>query len=71
VFSSVVKPTPSISLKQQTVNMKTLENVSLSIKGRHDPCIAPRALYVINAMTSLALVDLLMEEYGKRFFDGD
>lgn len=71
IFSSVVKPTPSISLKQQTVNVKTLENVSLNIKGRHDPCIATRALYVINAMTSLALVDLLMEEYGKGFFVGE
>lgn len=68
VINTVIKPTPSIGKTQNSVNVKTLENVSLNIKGRHDPCIAPRALYVINSVLALALIDMIMEEYGKRYF---
>ena len=68
IINSVIKPTPSIGLTQDSVNLVTKENVKLNIKGRHDPCIAPRALYVINSLVALAILDMLMEEYGKRYF---
>ena len=57
VFRVAFKPTPSIGAKQETVNLKTCENAELEIKGRHDPCIAPRAVSVVEAMAALVLVD--------------
>lgn len=58
VFRAAFKPTPSISIEQKTVN--TLgENISLSIHGRHDPVIAPRAVVVVEAMAALTIVDLM------------
>lgn len=52
-----VKPTPSIAKKQQTVNMKTTENASLSVKGRHDPCIVPKAVPVVESALAITLAD--------------
>jgi chorismate synthase len=52
-----VKPTPSVSITQKTVNMKTMENASILIKGRHDPSIVPRIVPVVEAMISLVLAD--------------
>ena len=57
VFRTAFKPTPSIGARQETVNLKTCENAELEIKGRHDPCIAPRAVSVVEAVTALVLVD--------------
>ena len=51
------KPTPSIGAKQDTVNLKTCQNAELEIKGRHDPCIAPRAVSVVEAVAALVLAD--------------
>lgn len=59
IFRCAVKPTPSISKPQQTVDIRTGENAVLSIKGRHDPCIVHRAAAVVNACTALAVIDLL------------
>ncbi len=59
-FRVAIKPTPSIAAIQQTVN-KAGETIEVSIKGRHDPVIVPRAVVVIEAMTALVLVDALME----------
>lgn len=56
-----LKPTPSISKEQKTVNLKTGENSTLIIEGRHDPCIVPRALPVLEAALCIALLDLLAE----------
>ncbi|MEG1149430.1 MAG: chorismate synthase [Niameybacter sp.] len=53
------KPTPSIALPQQTIN-HDLENVELTIEGRHDPTVVTRAVVVVEAMTALALCDLLL-----------
>ena len=58
IFRVCVKPTPSISLEQDTVDMNTKENVKIAIHGRHDPCIVPRAVSVIRAVTALALYEL-------------
>lgn len=60
VFSVVIKPTPSISKPQKSVNLKTLENEILAVKGRHDPCIVPRAVPVIEAVTAFVLLDLMI-----------
>ena len=52
-----VKPTPSVSKPQRTVNIKTMEDAIIEIKGRHDPSIVPRIVPVVEAMTALVLVD--------------
>jgi chorismate synthase len=55
------KPTPSISKIQKTVNLKKMENTTMRIEGRHDPCIIPRAVPVVEAMMSIILVDQSIE----------
>jgi chorismate synthase len=58
IFRVAIKPTPSISLEQHTVNAKG-ENVSITVGGRHDPCIVPRAVPVIEAVAAMAIWDAL------------
>lgn len=60
-FQVAVKPTPSISKSQKTVNLKTKQNVLLSTKGRHDVSVAIRAVPVIRAATALVLYDLFID----------
>lgn len=62
VFRVAVKPTPSISKEQDSVDMDTLEPVKLNIHGRHDPCIVPRAVPVVEAAAAVALCDLIFAE---------
>lgn len=64
VFNIAVKPTPSISIPQETVNFKENENVELSIKGRHDPAIIRRMSVVIDSMTAIVITDLLITKFG-------
>ena len=59
VCSVVIKPTPSIALEQETVDMRTGEPARLRVSGRHDPCILPRAVPVVEAATALAMQTLL------------
>lgn len=59
VFDVAIKPTASIFKEQDSINIKTKENTKLKIQGRHDPCIAVRALPVIEAVAALAIYDLL------------
>ncbi|MHA1771568.1 MAG: chorismate synthase [Candidatus Thorarchaeota archaeon] len=59
VFRVAVKPTPSIAIPQQTVDLATGENAEIKIRGRHDPCIIPRAVPVIEAMAAIVFADLL------------
>jgi chorismate synthase len=61
VFRVAVKPTPSIALPQQTVNLKTMQPEMLCITGRHDPCIVPRAVPVVEAIAAIAIADLVLE----------
>ena len=68
-FKTVIKPTPSISLKQETVDVETMENTEIEIGGRHDPAVIHRARVVVDSVTALALVDLLMEKYGRSWFE--
>ena len=58
-FTVAIRPTPSISREQDTVNLKTGENTKLTIRGRHDPCILPRAVVVIEAAAALAACQVL------------
>ena len=58
---TAIKPTPSISRPQQTVSLSAMENAELVIRGRHDPCIAHRAVPVVEAVTATVLLDLLLE----------
>lgn len=60
IFTVGIKPTPSISKPQQTVNLLTNEVTTLQIKGRHDPCIVPRAVPVVEAAAAIAVYDLIL-----------
>ena len=60
VFTVGIKPTPSISKPQQTVDLKTGEVTTIQIKGRHDPCIVPRAVPVVEAAAAIAIYDLIL-----------
>ena len=62
LFRAAFKPTPSISSAQRTVELNTGESVELSITGRHDPCIVPRAVVCVEAAAAFALTDMLMSE---------
>ena len=62
VVNIAVKPTASIAMPQDTVDLETKEPASLTIHGRHDPCIVPRAVPVAEAVTALTLLDMLMED---------
>lgn len=59
VFRAAFKPTPSIARKQRTINQNG-ENVDLEITGRHDPCIGPRAVVVVEAMAALVIADEIL-----------
>lgn len=54
------KPTPSIGKEQETVNIQTMSNTRIKIKGRHDPCIAIRGVVVVEAIVSLVVLDYLL-----------
>ena len=71
LFSCAVKPTPSIGVPQQTVDMAKGENAQLIIHGRHDPAIIHRARAVVDGVTALALCDLLALRYGADWLGGE
>lgn len=61
IFKTAFKPTPSIGKKQKSVDLIKNENTSIEIQGRHDPCIIPRALPVVEAAAALVILDLIMQ----------
>ena len=61
VLRAAVKPTPSIGRAQRTVSLSRLENAELTVHGRHDPCVAHRAVPVVEAVTAAVLLDMLLE----------
>ncbi len=65
-FRAAVKPTPSIFLPQQSVNLETLELQQLRIQGRHDPCIVPRAVPCMEAAAAIAVYDALLARRKER-----
>ena len=60
VFRVAMKPTPTIFKEQDSVDLATLEQVKLSMKGRHDPCIVRRAVPVVEAMAAMTIADALL-----------
>jgi chorismate synthase len=62
VFDCAFKPTPSIGKEQETVDIKEKKNTTLTIEGRHDPCIVPRAVPVTEAAAAIAVYALLLSK---------
>ena len=61
IFSCGFKPTPSIGTEQNTVSLSRHENTTMTVKGRHDPCIVPRAVPVVEAAAAVAVMDMLLD----------
>ena len=64
IFRVAIKPTPSISRPQESVSLDRMETQALEIKGRHDPCIVPRAVPVIEAAAAIAIFDAILSQDG-------
>lgn len=62
IFRAAIKPTASISQKQNTVDIEKHENTEIEIKGRHDPCIVVRAVPAIDSAAAIAMLELMMEK---------
>ena len=60
LFRVGIKPTPSIAQPQQSISISKGQTVTLEVKGRHDPCIVPRAVPVIEAAAAIAIFDLIL-----------
>lgn len=60
IFKVAIKPTPSISMEQDSVNIKEKTQEKLIINGRHDPCIVPRAVPCVEAAAAIAILDMLI-----------
>ena len=65
-FKVAFKPVATIMQKQETVNSKN-ENVDMTGKGRHDPCVLPRAVPIVEAMAALVIVDHLLRNKSLQF----
>ena len=65
ILRAAVKPTSSIARTQQTVNTSG-ENTEITVLGRHDPVIVPRAVVVVESMTAITLADLLLQNMTSR-----
>ena len=63
VFRTVFKATPSIGRRQDTVNLRTESDDTVEVTGRHDPCIVPRAVAVVEAMAALTVADQIARGY--------
>jgi chorismate synthase len=62
IIRIAIKPTPSISIEQDSVSLSKKENTKLQVKGRHDPCIVPRAVPCVEAAAAIAICDALLEK---------
>lgn len=60
IFRATFKPTPSIALPQKTVSLSKMVDTTLAISGRHDPCIVPRAVPVVEAAAAIAIYDMML-----------
>ncbi len=68
IFNCAVKPTPSISSPQGSVNLSTGENTQLVIEGRHDPAIIRRVCHVVDAVSAICICDMLAQRFGTDCF---
>ncbi len=64
IFRTALRPTPTISKEQESVNLESNTDTVLAAKGRHDPCIVHRARVVVDSITALTLADMLAQKYG-------
>ena len=64
VFRVAMKPTPSIQRPQKSVSLSAMEETNLIIHGRHDPCIVPRAVPVVEAAAAIAVLDAWFGYFG-------
>ena len=64
IFSTAIKATPSIACPQNSVSLSRMEQKTLSVKGRHDPCIVHRARVVADSVVALTLCDMMAIRYG-------
>jgi chorismate synthase len=60
VFRVVVKPTASIAKPQRSVDLDTMTSTEIVVTGRHDPCIVPRAVPVVENVAAMAILDLML-----------
>lgn len=67
VFRTAIKPPASIGQAQETIDIESGENTTMETHGRHDPCIVPRVIPVLEAVTALALMDLILVKEGIEF----
>ena len=70
IFRAAIKPTPSIAQPQRTIDIDKRENAVLEIAGRHDPCIVPRAVVVMESILAIALCELEMDDAAQRALGG-
>lgn len=66
VFRAAFKPTPSIAREQQSVDLETMEQTKLRVGGRHDPCVVPRAVPVVEAAAAIAVYDAILDRRKER-----
>ena len=66
VTRAAIKPTPSIACPQNTVDSAVMRETTLSVSGRHDPCIVPRAVPVVEACLAVAVLDALLSDKTRR-----
>lgn len=60
IFTAAFKATPSVACPQQSVSLSRMEETTLQVKGRHDPCIVPRAVPVVEAAAAIAIYDMIL-----------
>lgn len=65
IFRTAIKPTASVASIQNTVDVSTMENTTINVVGRHDPCIVPRAIPVIEGAAAMVILDLMLERNGE------
>lgn len=65
VFDVTIKPTASIAKPQRSVSLSQMENTTLMVSGRHDPCIVPRAVPVVEAAAAIAIFDAILDNYPR------
>ena len=66
IFHTAIKPTPSIAKEQESVSLSRRETAKLEVRGRHDPCIVPRAVPCVEAAAAVAVYDAILEQEGAR-----
>jgi len=70
VFRVAIKPTPSIGVSQKTVDIYNMQETTIKVKGRHDPCIVPRAIPAVEAAAAVVILDLMLEREGENGLSG-